>query len=162
MQPKLIASFKAALAEFNPPAPGATTATPLVSNPGFSKIINPLHFDRVAKLIEGTKGKVVIGGTKSVESGKIEVTVVSDVLVDDVLMQGAFLKFSGFGEGRLMRFSQARSLDRCFLLWSWRPRRRLSSSSTRATTLWLSTSLRKRPPTATTVRSLFLFLPTPR
>lgn len=95
MQPKLIASFKAALADFNPPAPGTTTATPLVSNPGFAKIINPLHFGRVAKLIEGTKGKVVIGGTKSEKTGKIEVTVVSDVLADDVLMQGAFSRSPG-------------------------------------------------------------------
>lgn len=88
MQPKLIASFKSALLEFNPPVKGTNTSIALPVNDDFSKIVSEGHFKRLNKLIEGTKGTIVIGGEKSVANNKIEITVVADVKLDDVLMQG--------------------------------------------------------------------------
>ena len=82
MQPKLIESFKAALAEFSP-------AGSLKDNDDFSALVNPAQFARVAKLIDGTRGRIVIGGGMNKEANKIEVTVVADVQADDVLMAGA-------------------------------------------------------------------------
>lgn len=82
MQPKLIESFKAALAEFSP-------AGPLTENVDYSAIVNPAHFERVSKLVDGTKGRIAIGGTRNAATNKIEVTVVADVQKDDVLMAGA-------------------------------------------------------------------------
>lgn len=88
MQPKLIASFKSALLEFNPVVKGTTSSIALPVNADFSKIVSEGHFKRLSKLIEGTKGTIVIGGEKSVANNKIEITVVADVKVNDILMQG--------------------------------------------------------------------------
>ncbi|KAL8277569.1 hypothetical protein RQP46_010001 [Phenoliferia psychrophenolica] len=81
MQPKLIESFKAAIAEFSP-------SGTLTENAEFSSLINPAHFARISKLIDGTEGRVVIGGGRDEASNKIEITVVADVKESDVLMQG--------------------------------------------------------------------------
>ncbi|KAL8281359.1 hypothetical protein RQP46_006393 [Phenoliferia psychrophenolica] len=80
MQPKVIESFKAAIAEFSPEGS-------LLKNPDFSSIINSTQFERLSKLIDETKGRIVIGGERDEATRKIEITVVADVLPDDVLMK---------------------------------------------------------------------------
>lgn len=89
MVPKLLASFRAALAEFNPPPKGssANSATPLVQNKSYSKIVSSNHFNRLSKLLDGTKGEIVIGGQRDEATQKIEITVVTGVKGDDVLME---------------------------------------------------------------------------
>lgn len=89
MQPKFVQAFKEAMAEFTKPTPGnATQAGNLVDNKGFAKIVNENHFNRVKKLLDTTKGSVVYGGNSDDKTGRIEVTLISDVSEDDSLMQG--------------------------------------------------------------------------
>ncbi|ORY88124.1 Aldehyde/histidinol dehydrogenase [Leucosporidium creatinivorum] len=89
MQPKLLESFRAALAEFNPPPKGSSTseATPLVQNKSYSKIVSSNHFNRISKLLDTTKGEIVIGGQRDEATQKIEITVVTGVKPDDALME---------------------------------------------------------------------------
>lgn len=88
MQPKFIASFRKALAEFNPPAKGSSTSTPLVKSSGYSKIISDNHFKRLSKLLDETKGEIVIGGERDAPNRRIAVTVVTGVTGEDALMEG--------------------------------------------------------------------------
>lgn len=89
MQPKLLDSFRAALAEFNPAPKGSasTESTPLVKSSAYSKIVSDNHFNRVSKLLDETKGEIVIGGARDAAERKIEVTVVTGVKADDALME---------------------------------------------------------------------------
>lgn len=96
MQPKLLDSFRAALAEFNPPPKGAAAskATPLVQNASYSKIVSSNHFNRLSKLLDSTKGEIVIGGQRDEATQKIEITVVTGVKGDDALMESELQCFS--------------------------------------------------------------------
>jgi aldehyde dehydrogenase (NAD+) len=89
MVPKLLDSFRAALAEFNPAPKGssASSATPLVQNTSYSKIVSSNHFKRLSKLLDETRGEIVIGGQRDEATQKIEVTVVTGIKGDDALMQ---------------------------------------------------------------------------
>lgn len=80
-QPKLVASFKKALEEFSP-------GVGLLDNENYSKIISDNHYNRLGKLLDESKGEVVIGGKKDDEKNKIEVTILTDVKEDDSLMKG--------------------------------------------------------------------------
>lgn len=88
MEPKLIAAMKRALATFSAPAPGEAQ-TSLLHNASYPRIVNANHFKRVSKLLEGTKGEVVVGGKTDAAENKIEVTIVRNVKGDDSLMSGA-------------------------------------------------------------------------
>ncbi|GAA5822468.1 hypothetical protein JCM10212_000551 [Sporobolomyces blumeae] len=88
LEPKLIAALKKALAEFSAPSPSSkTTTTSLLDSKNYSQIINRNHFNRLSKLLDGTKGEIVVGGGRKEEENKIEVTIVRNVKPDDALMQ---------------------------------------------------------------------------
>lgn len=55
-------------------------------SPDLSRIVSARHFTRLMKLLERTKGKVVIGGESNQEEKYIAPTVVVDVQEDDALM----------------------------------------------------------------------------
>lgn len=86
MAPKLITSFKSALSKFN-----TSSADLLVPAAPYCKIVSPTHFARLSKLLDETKGTVVIGGGRNADTDKMEVTVVEGVKGDDALMQGLLL-----------------------------------------------------------------------
>lgn len=52
------------------------------------QIITENHYNRLNKILDGTKGEVVIGGGKDDKLNKIEVTVVTNVSPSDSLMEG--------------------------------------------------------------------------
>ncbi|KAM0756665.1 aldehyde dehydrogenase [Meredithblackwellia eburnea MCA 4105] len=81
MQPKLIAAFEKVLKSFS-------GGKDLTTNDDFSKIVSPVHFERLSKLLNATDGEVAIGGKTNKENNKIEVTIVKDVKKGDGLLQG--------------------------------------------------------------------------
>lgn len=81
MQPKLIAGFQKAFKTFV----GSEVNDILTTNE-YCRIVNERHFDRVSKMLEATKGRVVVGGRKNVQERRIEPTVVVDCQPDDALM----------------------------------------------------------------------------
>ncbi|GAA5905142.1 hypothetical protein JCM8208_000292 [Rhodotorula glutinis] len=85
MEPKLIAAMKRALAAFSAAPPGEASMS-LVHNSSFSRIVNANHYKRISKLLDGTKGDIVVGGKRDDKENKIEVTVVRNVKGDDTLM----------------------------------------------------------------------------
>ncbi|BGO91106.1 Hexadecenal dehydrogenase [Rhodotorula toruloides] len=89
-EPKLLEALKRALAAFsaNPAASSSSekSSTSLVHNPNYSRIINQNHYNRVSKLLDATKGEVVVGGGRDEKERKIEVTIVRGVKPDDSLM----------------------------------------------------------------------------
>jgi len=88
MEPKLIAAMKRALAAFSAAPPGEAS-TSLLHNSAFSRIVNANHYKRISKLLDGTKGDIVVGGKRDDKENKIEVTIVRNVKGDDTLMSGA-------------------------------------------------------------------------
>ena len=52
----------------------------------FSRIISTRHFQRLSKLLAGTKGNIAFGGDKNEEAKYIGPTVVENVTGDDSLM----------------------------------------------------------------------------
>jgi acyl-CoA reductase-like NAD-dependent aldehyde dehydrogenase len=92
-EPKLLEALKRALAAFSadPTAPSSSekSSASLVHNPNYSRIINQNHYNRVSKLLDATKGEVVVGGGRDEKERKIEVTIVRGVKPDDSLMSGA-------------------------------------------------------------------------
>lgn len=66
--PGFIEEMKKAMAEFYPN--GAK------NSPDFSRIVNPRHFARIKKMLDETKGKIVIGGATDESENYIEPTVV--------------------------------------------------------------------------------------
>ncbi|RIA98614.1 aldehyde dehydrogenase family 3 member B1-like protein [Glomus cerebriforme] len=56
-------------------------------SPDYARIINHRHFDRLVKLLEQTKGNIVIGGKTDRNDLFIEPTFVENVLKDDKLME---------------------------------------------------------------------------
>ncbi|GAA5941769.1 hypothetical protein JCM3775_000098 [Rhodotorula graminis] len=85
MEPKLIAAMKRALATFSAAPPGEAS-TSLLQNSAFSRIVNANHYKRISKLLDGTKGDIVVGGKRDDKENKIEVTIVRNVKGDDTLM----------------------------------------------------------------------------
>ena len=55
-------------------------------NGAFARIVTPQAFRRIKGLLEGTKGRIVIGGETDESQKFISPTVVADVPVDDSLM----------------------------------------------------------------------------
>ncbi|KAK4055969.1 Hexadecenal dehydrogenase [Microbotryomycetes sp. JL221] len=86
MQPKLIASIRDALKEFNAPSKESGQGLPLVQNPQFPKIVSQNHYKRLTKILDATKGEIVIGGERDDATNKLEPTVVTGVGFDDSLM----------------------------------------------------------------------------
>jgi acyl-CoA reductase-like NAD-dependent aldehyde dehydrogenase len=121
-EPKLIDALKRALAAFSAnPSSGSSeksASTSLVHNPNYSRIINQNHYNRVSKLLDATKGEVVVGGGRDEKERKIEVTIVRGVKPDDSLMSGALRCSFPF---------QRRDADR-----SVRPQRRSLARSSRS------------------------------
>lgn len=81
MQPKLVDGFRKALKAFQGTAPD------LLQNDNYCQIINERHYKRVVKILDATKGQVVVGGGKNDSTRRIEPTVVIDVKLDDALME---------------------------------------------------------------------------
>lgn len=79
MQPKLIEGFRKALKRFYPKG-----ETPLQGTT-YCRLISGSAHERISGAIRDTQGKVVIGGDRN--DKQIDVTVVSDVQLDDPLMQ---------------------------------------------------------------------------
>lgn len=52
----------------------------------FSRLATDLHFTRVKKMLDGTKGKIVIGGEVDASQKFIAPTIVRDVSLSDSLM----------------------------------------------------------------------------
>lgn len=72
-KPRLIEAFKKAMLEFVP------SGESLLKVDEYTKIINPVNFARLTKLLERTNGDIVFGGKSNAENQKIEVTVVDNV-----------------------------------------------------------------------------------
>ncbi|GAA5912424.1 hexadecenal dehydrogenase [Sporobolomyces salmoneus] len=87
LEPKLIEALKRALKEFSAPSPSSgTQSTSLIESKNYSKIINDNHFRRLSKLLDATKGDIIVGGKRDEKERKIEVTLVRNVKPDDALM----------------------------------------------------------------------------
>lgn len=77
-QNELIAAFEEVYKEFFP-------EDSLASN-SICHLINERHFDRVVRLLDNSKGKVVLGGERTRDIRFIAPTIVKDVPLDDSLM----------------------------------------------------------------------------
>ena len=64
-------------------------------NPEISKdycrIVNNKHMDRLKKMLSMTNGKVVIGGRSNNDDKFLEPTVITEVGLDDAIMQVDFI-----------------------------------------------------------------------
>lgn len=60
---------------------------PLAEDSKWGKIINEGSFKRVKRLIENTRGEVILGGKANDEQRRIALTIVAGVKLDDPLMQ---------------------------------------------------------------------------
>ena len=58
----------------------------LAKSEGYSRIVATTHVERIKKLVDETKGKLILGGDIDVEKRYIAPTVVRDVPKDDSLM----------------------------------------------------------------------------
>jgi aldehyde dehydrogenase (NAD+) len=77
-QDDLVAAFKEVYSQFYPEGPA--------SSESFSRIITERHFDRIRKMLNDTKGHVVLGGETKREEKYIAPTIVADVTNEDSLM----------------------------------------------------------------------------
>lgn len=57
-----------------------------LGSPDLSRIINPMHHERLRSLLDRTRGKVAFGGGWN-DNNAIELTVVGEVALDDSLME---------------------------------------------------------------------------
>ncbi|KAG0244317.1 Aldehyde dehydrogenase [Actinomortierella wolfii] len=78
IEDKLVESFKHYIQEFY-------TNNPQESN-SYGRIVNNNHFQRIKKLLDETKGKIVAGGETDENDRYIAPTIVLDVKADDALM----------------------------------------------------------------------------
>ncbi|THU91342.1 aldehyde dehydrogenase [Dendrothele bispora CBS 962.96] len=62
--------------------------SPALESESYAHIINELHYRRVERLLEETKGKVVTGGGKDPKTFKMEPTILTGITPEDALMQG--------------------------------------------------------------------------
>lgn len=83
-------AFKKALDQFTAPAPGNSEKGGFLDNKGYSNLINENHFNRVKKLLETTQGHIAFGGNSDPTTRRMEMTVVTDVDLEDPLMQSDF------------------------------------------------------------------------
>lgn len=58
-----------------------------LGSPDISRIVNSTHHKRIKSLLDGTQGKIVFGGGVDENNG-FELTLVTDVKLDDSLMEG--------------------------------------------------------------------------
>lgn len=79
VQDKFIASAKKVLQEFYDSNPQKSDS--------YSRIINVKNFDRLRSMLEGTKGKVVIGGETDRDDRYIAPTIITNVPVYDSVMK---------------------------------------------------------------------------
>ncbi|KAI9067689.1 NAD-aldehyde dehydrogenase [Trametes sanguinea] len=77
-QDTLVEAFKEAYQRFYPEGPEKSDS--------FSRIVTSAHAARIKRMIDETKGKVVLGGQADVDNRYVAPTVVRDVPLDDVLM----------------------------------------------------------------------------
>ncbi|KAI0706421.1 aldehyde dehydrogenase [Earliella scabrosa] len=77
-QDTLVAAFKEAYESFYPEGPE--------NSQSFSRIVTRVHAERIKRLIDTTKGTIVLGGGADVEKRYIAPTVVRDVKADDSLL----------------------------------------------------------------------------
>ncbi|KAG0257499.1 Aldehyde dehydrogenase [Actinomortierella ambigua] len=78
IEDKLVESFKHSLQEFYTANPQESTS--------YGRLVNDRHYNRVKKLLDESKGKVVVGGETDEKERFIAPTVVLDVKADDSLM----------------------------------------------------------------------------
>ena len=64
--------------EFYPLGPGKSDS--------FSRIVSPRHYQRLSRLLLGSKGDIAFGGDKDEETKYIGPTLVENVTADDSLM----------------------------------------------------------------------------
>ena len=77
-QDTFIEACKQAYYEMHPKDPRETG--------NMARIVNDRHVQRVKRLLEGTKGEVVLGGKIDEQTKFCEATIVKNVKLDDVLM----------------------------------------------------------------------------
>ncbi|CDO75126.1 hypothetical protein BN946_scf185010.g51 [Trametes cinnabarina] len=77
-QDTLVEALKEAYKSFYPDGPEKSDS--------FARMVSPAHAARIKRLIDETKGTIVLGGQTDVENRYIAPTVVRDVPVDDALM----------------------------------------------------------------------------
>ncbi|KAK7685554.1 hypothetical protein QCA50_011421 [Cerrena zonata] len=58
----------------------------LAKSDGYSRIVSPVHAARIKKMVDETKGKIILGGEIDAEERYIAPTIVRDVPKDDSLM----------------------------------------------------------------------------
>ena len=74
------AALKKAYASFFP-------IDPLDQESKWGKLVNEANFKRVKRLLDSTKGEVILGGKSDSSSLRIALTIVADVKLDDSLME---------------------------------------------------------------------------
>ncbi|KAI0750051.1 aldehyde dehydrogenase [Daedaleopsis nitida] len=78
-QDTLVAALKEAYASFYPDGPEKSDS--------FARIVTRTHAERIKRLLDETKGTVILGGGTDVENRYIAPTVVRDVKADDSLLR---------------------------------------------------------------------------
>lgn len=79
LQPRLVEAMKRVLTTFYGEDPQQSA--------DLGRIINANHFARIKKMLDSTRGKVVVGGKFDAADKYIAPTIVTDVTMDDALMQ---------------------------------------------------------------------------
>ncbi|PWN49451.1 aldehyde dehydrogenase [Violaceomyces palustris] len=83
VQDKFLEEIKVAYKEFYPESKGGVKGSE-----DYGKIVNAGHWKRLNGLLEGSKGKVVIGGDGDINTKFLPPTIVRDVTANDSIMQG--------------------------------------------------------------------------
>ncbi|SCZ93841.1 BZ3500_MvSof-1268-A1-R1_Chr6-3g08920 [Microbotryum saponariae] len=86
VQDKLVAAMQKVYKEFTTDTKGQEKS--MVNGEGYARIVNMNHFGRISTMLDETKGRVVVGGGRNKDAGKIETTIIADVGADDPLMKG--------------------------------------------------------------------------
>ena len=81
-QAALVDAFQEIIEERFPKAQGGC-----LGSESYGRIINMMHFKRLAGMLKRTKGRIVLGGDMDEKRLRIGLTVVTDVEAEDVLMQ---------------------------------------------------------------------------
>ncbi|CAH0695748.1 unnamed protein product [Spodoptera exigua] len=78
-QDKFVAAAKKILQEWYGPDPQ--------KSPDFARIINSRHFSRLQALVDASKDKIAVGGTYDANDKFIELTILTNVVASDKIMQ---------------------------------------------------------------------------
>ena len=57
------------------------------SSDSFARIVSQAHTSRIKRIIDNTKGKIVVGGEVDLETRYVAPTIIKDVPVDDSTME---------------------------------------------------------------------------